>query len=71
MKMDSPKFKKLVDFHISVKPVSIELICPYCSEELVIPWSHLSVPDYWGDDWGDIVCPECGQEISLGDYDYD
>ena len=69
--MDRLKFKQQVDFHISVKPVSIELTCPYCSAELVIPWNHLNVPDYWGDRWDDIECPKCGEYISLGDYDYD
>lgn len=58
-----------VDFYINQRPVSISLECPHCHSELEIPWNHLDVPDYWGDDWGTIVCPECGEDIELGDYD--
>lgn len=60
-----------VDFHISVKPVSIEFECPYCHDEISISWRDITPPDYWGDTWDDVECPECGKTVRLGDYDYD
>ena len=62
---------KPVDFHISVKPVSIELECPFCLEEIVINWKDIIPPGYWGDKWNNVICPYCDQPIELGDYDYD
>lgn len=59
------------DFHINVRPVSIDFTCPHCEQEQVIPWNYLSVPEYWGDDWGEVSCPLCGKSVALGDYDYD
>lgn len=58
-------------FHIDTRPVSISLDCPYCEDSIVIPWRDVNVPEYWGDDWGEIVCPECGKTIVLGEYEYD
>lgn len=62
---------KTVDFHIDVEPVSISLECPYCDMDITIPWGELDVPEYWGDDWGEIKCPYCNKTIELGDYEYD
>lgn len=62
---------KTADFHISVKPVSIEFECPHCHEEVKIHWNNLNVPEYWGDDWGEVDCPECEESVKLGDYEYD
>ena len=62
---------KRTDFHINVKPVSIDFECPYCHEEIDIRWADLCVPEYWGDDWGEVDCPECGKPVRLVDYDYD
>lgn len=62
---------KPCDFHIDVKPVSITLTCPYCGDEIKVPWKNLNVPEYWGDDWGEVECPFCELPIKLGDYDYD
>ena len=59
------------DFHINVKPVSIDFTCPHCGYEQVIPWRELDVPEYWGDDWGEVFCPRCEKPVELGDYDYD
>jgi hypothetical protein len=59
------------DFHIDVKPVSITLTCPHCKTEVTIPWKEAPVPDYWGDKWGTVECPECEKEIELGNYEYD
>ena len=59
------------DFHINVRPYSIDFECPYCNSTAEIKWSDLDVPDYWGDDWGAYECPECGEWVLLGDYDYD
>lgn len=59
------------DFHINVKPVSIDFECPHCGFHQEIPWGELDVPDYWGDDWGEVFCPGCEKAVELGDYDYD
>lgn len=62
---------KTVDFHIDVEPASISLECPYCDMDITICWHELNVPEYWGDDWGEIECPYCNKTIELGDYEYD
>lgn len=62
---------KETDFNIIQKPVAIKLTCPHCNEDIKIPWDNLNVPEYWGDDWGEIDCPECDKTIKLGDYDID
>ena len=59
------------DFHINVKPVSINFTCPHCGCEAEVPWRLVCEPDYWGDDWGEVTCTECGEAVELGDYDYD
>lgn len=58
-----------VDFFINQKPVSISFECPYCKWDAEIRWSDLCVPEYWGDDWGSVLCPYCENEVELGDYD--
>lgn len=60
-----------IDFHIDVEPVSISFICPHCKIEQIIDWKNVDVPSCWEDDWGTIQCPECKNEIELGDYEYD
>lgn len=64
-------FKKKVGFHISVKPVSIEFECPYCGKEITISWRDITPPEYWGDNWDAVECPECCETVELGEYDYD
>lgn len=59
------------DFHINVKPISIDLECPHCYHDIVIPWDEIDAPDYWGDDWGEANCPYCNEPIKLGTYEYD
>ena len=58
-----------IDFYINQRPFSITLTCPHCDTELEILWDDLSVPEYWGDDWGEIECTYCQKEIKLGDYE--
>lgn len=58
-------------FHIDTKVVSISLVCPHCGDCIVIPWKEVDVPECWGDDWGEIACPECGKAVKLGEYEYD
>lgn len=57
------------DFFIKQRPVSIKLECPHCDFNVEIPWRDLDVPEYWGDDWGEVECPYCEKMIQLGDYD--
>lgn len=59
------------DFLIIQKPIAISFECPHCDNETLISWDELDVPEYWGDDWGSVVCPCCGKTIELGDYDID
>lgn len=62
---------KRADFTIISAPEKIRLCCPYCEEDINIPWSEVDVPESWCDDWASVECPECKQEIELGDYQYD
>ena len=59
------------DFTIISAPVKITFDCPHCCLPVEISWRNLCVPEYWGDDWGEVECPECGKTVELGDYDYD
>ncbi len=65
------ELEKTSDFHIDVKPVSITFVCPHCGQTVVVPWRELVVPEYWGDDWGYVECPDCEKEVKLGEYEYD
>ena len=58
-------------FHIDTKVVSISLDCPHCGDHITIPWKDVDVPESWSDDWGEIECPECGETVKLGEYEYD
>lgn len=59
------------DYVINSKPDSISLECPYCGEEIEIPFNEVNFKtDYWGDG-GYCTCPECEKEIEIGDYEYD
>ncbi len=59
------------DFTIVSAPVKINLYCPYCDSNISIPWKDVDAPEYWGDRWPDVKCPDCGREIQLGEYEYD
>lgn len=60
------------DFRIVSKPAYIEFECPHCHEQVTIIWDDLPfVPEYWGDDWHEVGCPECEKPVKLGDYEYD
>ena len=58
-------------FRIISRPVKITFVCPYCEVSQEIDWKDLNVPEYWGDDWGEVKCPDCGKILELGEYDYD
>jgi transcription elongation factor Elf1 len=60
-----------IGFHINVKPVSIDFVCPHCGCETEVSWRNVNVPDYWGADWGEVECNVCGERIELGDWSYD
>jgi endogenous inhibitor of DNA gyrase (YacG/DUF329 family) len=60
-----------IDFHINVKPVSINFECPHCGLNVEVSWHNVAEPEYWGDDWGEVECSVCGKTVELGDYDYD
>lgn len=60
-----------VDFVIASAPVGIEFKCPHCEEWVKIDWKDVTPPDYWGDAWDDVECPQCGKFVVLGDWEYD
>ena len=60
-----------VDFHINVRPYSIDFYCPYCQSHIEVLWNDVDEPDYWGEPWGVVECPECGEYVLLGDWKYD
>ena len=62
---------KETSFYILSKPYAISFRCPHCGNTQEIKWSALDVPDYWGDAWGEVECPECGEPVTLGDWEYD
>jgi len=62
--------KKAVDFQINSAPVSISFDCPYCGDSITLPWKSLNPPDYWGDRWDEVECPDCGKMVELQDYEY-
>lgn len=65
------KGTKEVDYTIVSKPSYITFECPYCKEKVEIPFEEVDFnTDYWGD--GAVVyCPECCNEVTLGDWEYD
>lgn len=63
--------RKETDFVIVSKPAYIQFECPYCEMTVDIQWSSLCPPAYWGDNWDDVECPNCGKTVKLGEYDYD
>lgn len=66
---EEKKKPETVDFRIISKPIEIVFMCPHCEWETIIPWEDIDVPFYWGDDWGQVKCSECGEIIQLGDYE--
>ncbi len=60
-----------VDYTIISKPSYIAFECPYCKEKVEVPFKEVDFnTDYWGD--GAVVdCPECCNEVTLGDWEYD
>lgn len=63
--------QRKTDFTIEAVPTNIRFLCPNCRAHVTIPWGDLDVPEYWGDDWGQVDCPDCGAAVELGDYEYD
>lgn len=62
---------KPVDFTIISKPDHINLECPFCGNDINVPWNDVDSPECWQDDWGHVECPICEEDIKLGDYEYD
>ncbi len=62
---------KETDFTIVSAPTSIRFTCPHCKGEVKIDWDDITAPEYWGDPWGYVDCPECREEVCLGEYEYD
>jgi len=63
--------KLMADFTIVSAPYKISFLCPYCHEDVEIRWKDTNPPDNWNDGWDSVICPECGKEIELGDWEYD
>lgn len=62
---------KPTDFTIESAPVNIRFQCPHCGMDVKIPWKQLNPPEYWGDQWDDVTCPDCEKTVTLGGCDYD
>ena len=60
-----------IDYVIVSKPSYIQFECPHCHEDVEVKFKDVDYnTDYWGDGaWVD--CPECGEEVELGNYEYD
>ena len=63
--------KRLIDFHINVKPVSIDFECPHCGRKAEVHWGYVNEPECWSDYWGEVECNVCGETVELGEWDYD
>lgn len=63
--------QKPTDFTIVSAPSHITFDCPHCGSKVQIPWRDLLPPECWSDAWDDVTCPECLEEVELGEYDYD
>lgn len=61
----------MADFTIVSKPVSIHFECPFCEQDIEIPWQKIDAPASWADEWPEVLCPECGKPVVLGDWTYD
>ena len=61
----------MAEFRIVSKPVAIAVECPFCEMGVEIPWGEVKAPSYWGDEWPEVKCPECGKIVALGDWTYD
>ena len=59
------------DFYINMRPYAISFECPHCEYDVTVNWNNLDAPEYWGDDWREIDCPNCGKTVLLGNYDID
>lgn len=60
-----------VDYTIISKPVYIKFECPYCGEEIEVPFEEVDYKtDYWGDG-ARVDCPNCDKEVELNNYEYD
>ena len=65
------KGMKRADFTIVQRPDYITFTCPHCGYDQRLSWDEVIEPEYWGDEWGTVNCPECDEEIELGEYDMD
>lgn len=68
---EESKNTKTTDYIIVSKPSYIVFECPYCKSRVKVPFAEVDYnTDYWGDGaWVD--CPECCNEVELGDWEYD
>lgn len=59
------------DYTIISKPDHISFECPFCKEEVGVPFEDVNFnTDYWGDG-AQVDCPKCGKEVELGGYEYE
>ena len=55
-----------VDYTIVSKPVNINFICPNCDEDNEIPFEER----FW-EYHESVNCRSCGNEVLLGEWEYD
>lgn len=59
-----------VDYTILSTPEWERFVCPYCKQEVIMPFYEV---DYKTECWSDgawVTCDECGQKVELGYFDY-
>ena len=62
---------KPVDYTIVSRPDYIRLECPHCEKNIKVDFEDVVFHrDSWSDG-GCCNCPKCGEDIELGDWDYD
>lgn len=61
----------MADFRIESVPHHISFTCPHCESDVEIPWRQANPPQSWSDQWDDVKCPECGEMVTLEDWEYD
>ena len=67
--------KRLKDDRVSWIAVSVPVTavfrCPHCLEQVEVPFKECS---FYDDNWAEggwCICPECNENVELGDWEYD
>ena len=61
----------LVDYTILSMPAFVSFECPHCHEDVEVSFEEVDYETGYWEDGGFVNCPECGEEVALGDFEYD